>query len=66
MVFYQFQQAGMKNIKTRRRNSAVGIVVAGSNGTVLKQNFATLEFSVYSEIFAIIVKFLYIAKFSLS
>ena len=55
----------MKNIKARRRNSASGIVAVGSNGTVLKQNFATLEFSLYreiSEIFAIIAKFLYVAK----
>ena len=40
----------------------MGIVAARSNGTVLKQNFATLEFSLYSEIFAIIAKFRYVAK----
>ena len=54
----------MKNIKARRRNSTAGIVAAGSNGIVLKQNFATLEFSLYSEILAIIAKILFVAKFS--
>ena len=50
----------MKNIKARRN----GIVAAGSNGTVMNmRRFRyTLKISLYSEIFAIIAKFRYVAK----
>ena len=50
MVFYQFQQAGNEEYQSKKKlKRAVGIVAAGSNGRVAKeeqcQNFATMEFS---------------------
>ena len=36
MVFYQFQQAGNEGYQSMKKwNSAVGIVAAGTNGTVM-------------------------------
>ena len=36
MVFYQFQQAGNEEFQSMKKwNSAVGIVAAGTNGTVM-------------------------------
>ena len=46
MVFYQFQQAGNEEYHSYKKwNSSVGILVAGSNGTVagIVPKFATLD-----------------------
>ena len=48
MVFYQFQQAGNEEYQSLKKwNSVVGIVAAGSNGTVVGTvpKFAMMEFS---------------------
>ena len=63
MVFYQFQQAGNEEYQSLKKwNSVVGIVAAGSNGTIAGTvpKFATLDN------FAMIAKFRYHSKFSLS
>ena len=53
MVFYQFQQAGNEEYQSLKKwNSAVGIVAAGSNGTVAR-NSAKIR---YAGHFAIIEK----------
>ena len=63
MVFYQFQQAGNEEYQSLKKwNSAVGIVAAGSNGTVAR-NSAKIR---YAGHFAMIAKFCYHSEFSLS
>ena len=56
MVFYQFQQAGNEEFQSMKKwNSAVGIVAAETNGTVMN-----------SEIFAMHSNFRYDSEISLS
>ena len=63
MLFYQFQQAGNEEYQSLKIwNSAVGIVAAGSKGTVAK-NSAKIR---YVGHFSMIAKFLYDSEFSLS
>ena len=53
MVFYKFQQAGNEEFQSMKKwNSAVGIVSAGTNGTVMNSE-AKIR---YAGIFAIIAK----------
>ena len=53
MVFYQFQQAENKEFQIMKKwNSAVGIVAAGTNGTVMNSE-AKIR---YAGIFEIIAK----------
>ena len=53
MVFYQFQQAENEEFQSMKKwNSAVGIVAAGTNGTVMNSE-AKIR---YAGIFAIIEK----------
>ena len=53
MVFYQFQQAGNEEFQSMKKwNSAVGIVAAGTNGTVMNSE-AKIR---YAGILAIIAK----------
>ena len=53
MVFYQFQQSGNKEFQSMKKwNSVVGIVAAGTNGTVMNSE-AKIR---YAGIFAIIAK----------
>ena len=54
MVFYQFQEAGNKEFQSmKKRNSVVGIVATGANGTVAAKwgtmNFAMPYFRYDSE-----------------
>ena len=59
MVFYQFQQAGNEEYQSLKKwNSAVGIVAAGSNGTVARNSAKIL----YAGHLAMIANFRYIAK----
>ena len=53
MVFYQFQQAGNEEFQSMKKwKSVVGIVAAGTNGTVMNSE-AKIR---YARIFAIIAK----------
>ena len=53
MVFYQFQQAGNEEFQSMKKwKSAVGIVAAGTNGTVMNSE-AKIR---YTGIFAMIAK----------
>ena len=56
MVFYQFQQAGNEEFQSMKKwNSAVGIVAAGTNGTMMNSEAKIC----YAGIFAIIANFRY-------
>ena len=56
MVFYQFQQAGNEEFQSMKKwNSAVGIVAAGTNGTVMNSEAKIL----YAGIFAMHSDFRY-------
>ena len=60
MVFYQFQQVENEEYQRKKKwNSAVGIVAAGSNGTVMNSVEANFH---YVGIFAMIAKLRYVAK----
>ena len=52
MVFHQFQQAENEEYQSKKKwNRAVGIVAAGSNGTVMNsENSLQLEISLYRKI----------------
>ena len=63
MVFYQFQQAGNEEFQSMKKwNSIVGIVAAGTNGTVMN-NEAKIR---YAGIFRYACIFRYDSEFSLS
>ena len=63
MVFYQIQQAGNEEFQSMKKwNSGVGIVAAGTNGTMMN-----IEAKIhYAGIFAIIANFRNDSEISLS
>ena len=63
MVFYQFKQVGNEEYQSLKKwNSVVGIVTAGSNGTVAR-NSSKIR---YAGHFDMIAKFRYHSEISLS